>query len=242
MKLVWADECDAAAGTPPDPDLWAQRQTDQWQPEGELQTYVPDIANAFHDGAGHLVITAVRHDRGSRPFTSARLSARHAPARHLFRFGRFAARLRIPTGAGIWPAWWLLGEDDRYGWPGCGEIDIMEAPSGPDTAGQIHQGTHSPSASTGDAVSVGVTPSAGSWGDDFHLYTVDWRPGRIGFSIDDRPTGTVSREQVEAAGGRWRFDDVAMAPVLNLAVGGWAGPAGEWQRQEMLVDWVRIWA
>jgi beta-glucanase (GH16 family) len=139
MRLVWADECTGAAGTPPDPDGWELRETDRWQPAGELQTYTRDPANAYYDGAGHLVLTAIRGTRGG--YTSARLGGRRR-----YRYGRFAARIRVPTGGGIWPAWWLLGPDDRIGWPSCGEIDIMEAPSSPGTRGQIHQGTHSPRA------------------------------------------------------------------------------------------------
>lgn len=118
----------------------------------------------------------------------------------------------------------------------------MEAPCGADTAGQVHQGTHSPPADGVEAISVGVPPSAGRWSDDFHTYAVVWRPARVEFGIDGTVTGAVSRADVEAAGGRWVFDDRPMAPILNLAVGGWAGAPGDWLRQEMLIDWVRIWA
>jgi beta-glucanase (GH16 family) len=242
-RLVWSDECDGAAGTPPRADLWGLRRTDRWQPAGELQRYTDDPVNACHDGAGHLVLRAVRTAGG---YTSARLSARHSTNPRLSRYGLFAARVKVPTGAGAWPAWWLLGEDDRYGWPGCGEVDVMEAPSAPDTAGQIHQGTHSPVASSPDAdgdreVSVGVPPSTGDWGRGFHVYAVDWRPGRLSFFIDDRCTGEVTRAAVESRGGAWPFERRPQSPVINLAVGGWAGPPGDWTEQSMLVDWVRVY-
>lgn len=242
-SLVWADECTATAGSPPDPNLWGLRVTDEWQPPGELQTYTDDPVNAHHDGRGHLVLTAVRQSASAgRPFTSAKLSARHAARSGLFRYGIFAARIRVPTGMGVWPAWWLLGQDDRYGWPDCGEIDIMEAPCSTGTAGQVHQGTHSPHAGTGRPVGVGVTPSHGDWGARFYTYAIQWRPGRIEFFIDDRHTGTVSREDVEGNGGAWRFDERPQSPILNLAVGGWAGAPDEWSHQSMLVDWVRIYS
>lgn len=238
---VWADECDAAAGTPPDPSRWGVRLTDEWQPPDELQLYSDDPENAHYDGRGHLVLTAVRTREGARPYTSARLSARHAAGRPVFRFGRFAARVNVPTALGVWPAWWLLGPDDRLGWPACGEVDIMEAPSSAATRGEAHQGVHAPRVDGDGAASVGVTPSRGDWGADFHVFGVDWVPGRMEFFIDDRVTGAVTRSGVEAVGGRWVFDDVPLWPILNLAVGGWAGdPDPAWSHQSMLVDWVRI--
>lgn len=241
-RLVWADECDGAAGAPPRADLWGLHRTDRWQPADERQLYTDDPANAYHDGQGHLVLRAIRDPNGGAlPYTSARLSARHSTRPRVFRYGRFAARLKVPTGTGAWPAWWLLGEDDRYGWPGCGEVDVMEAPSSPATAGQVHQGTHSPAANGDHEVSAGVQPSEGDWGSQFHVYGIDWRPGDIAFFIDDRPTGNVTRERVEALGGSWPFDDRPQSPVLNLAVGGWAGPPGDWSEQLMLVDWVRVY-
>ncbi|MEV0267910.1 glycoside hydrolase family 16 protein [Hamadaea sp. NPDC050747] len=241
MALIWADECDRPAGAPPDPTLWGVRRTDRWQPAAELQTYTADPANAHHDGNGHLVITAIRAADPRQPITSARLSARHATTRQLFRYGRFEARLSLPGAAGTWPAFWLLGEDDRVGWPDCGEIDIVEAPNSPSTAGQVHQGTHSPSLLDAGSVAVGVPPTSGDWR-GFHTYAVDWQPGLVSFTVDDRPTGTVTRRAVEAAGGRWRFDDRHLSPVINLAVGGWAGPPDDWTEARMHVAWVRIWA
>lgn len=247
MALNWADECSGRAGQPPDPALWGVRETDEWQPAGELQTYIVDKSTAQYDGLGHLVITARRTADGG--YTSARLSARHSSAGTLFRYGLFEARIRVPVGSGVWPAFWLLGEDDRYGWPDCGEIDIMEAPSSDSTRGQIHQGTHSPRAgethsphtSTGDAVGVGVTPSRGDWAGTFHTYAADWAPHRIDFYVDGRRTGSVTESDVRDHGGIWRFDERAQAPILNLAVGGWAGaPDGSWEEQSMLVDWVRV--
>jgi beta-glucanase (GH16 family) len=148
----------------------------------------------------------------------------------------------VPTGAGIWPAWWLLGEDDVYGWPDCGEIDIMEAPSGPTTVGQVHQGTHSPAGDGRGEVAVGVPPSLGGWGSAAHVYAVTWSPGQVEFAIDGRGTGRVVRADVEAAGGVWRFEERRLSPVLSLAVGDWAGEPGDWAEQTMRVEWVRVWS
>jgi beta-glucanase (GH16 family) len=242
MSLLWADECTGDVGTPPDPNLWGIRETDQWQPANELQTYTRDLANAQYDGRGNLIIKAVKQTTGPRPYTSAKLSARHSVHRSLFQYGLFEARIKVPTGTGIFPAWWLLGQDDRYGWPHCGEIDIMEAPSSSSTSGQIHQGTHSPHAKDGSAVGVGVNPSTGNWGTDFHTYSINWTPRQIEFSIDHRLTGKVTRDDVESRNGAWPFDHRPQSPILNLAVGGWAGiPDGSWSEQSMLIEWVRIY-
>lgn len=239
MTLIWADECRSPAGTPPDPDIWCRHTTDAWQPADELQTYTDDPANAYYDGAGHLVLTAIRQ---SDRYTSARLNARMAGRPGAIRYGYAEARLRVPGGDGAWPAWWLLGPDDEYGWPECGEIDIMEAPASRATGGQAHQGTHSPSVAGRGDIGVGVAPTTGNWGDAFHLYAVDWKPGRLEFFIDSVPTGAVTRDDVVSRGGRWVFDDYPQFPVLSLAVGGWAGrPADAWTEQSMIVDWVRVY-
>jgi beta-glucanase (GH16 family) len=225
MRLVWADEGAGEPGAPPDPDLWAWRRVDEWHPPDELQTYTDDPANAHYDGHGHLVLRALS-GQGARRYTSARLSTHHANRPSMFLYGYFAARIRVPTGRGIWPAWWLLGPDGVFGWPECGEIDVMEAPSSATTAGEVHQGTHAPRSDGSGVLSAGVPPSVAEWGDDFHTYAVVWTPGR----------------DVTARGGRWVFDDRPQAPVLSLAVGGWAGlPDGSWSEQTMLVDWVRIY-
>jgi len=128
----------------------------------------------------------------------------------------------------------------------------MEAPCAPATAGQIHQGTHSPAAAGGAGasqhstggdheVSVGVPHSTGEWGGGFHVYALDWRPGRLAFSIDGRQTGEVTREQVESRGGDWPFERRPQSPVVNVAVGGWAGRPDGWTEQSMVVDWVRAY-
>jgi beta-glucanase (GH16 family) len=241
LRLLWADECSGKAGAPPDAELWVWRPMDAWHPPDELQTYTDDAANAHYDGRGHLVITA-RKGPGPRRYTSARLSAHLSSRPGLFLYGCFQARIRVPTGFGIWPAFWLLGQDDVYGWPLCGEIDVMEAPSSATTVNQVHQGTHSPSAYDGGSVAVGIPPALAEWGRGFHTFAADWGPGEIRFLIDERMTGVVTRDDVELHGGTWVFDERPQAPVLNIAVGGWAGPPdGSWAEQSMVVDWVRVY-
>jgi beta-glucanase (GH16 family) len=241
MRLLWSDECDGSLGAPPDPNLWGVRETDRWQPPGELQVYTTNRANSHYDGRGHLVLAAIRHAPGV--YTSARLSARHTAKPAAFLYGGFEARIKVPTGDGIWPAWWLLGPDHELGWPRCGEIDIMEAPASPSTRNQIHQGVHALHTTDGTDVAVGVEPRHGNWGAGFHTYRVDWTPQRLDFSIDGEHTGTVTSEDMAEKGGQWPFDDQPHSPILNLAIGGWAGtPDPRWTSQIMLVSHVRMFA
>lgn len=243
MNLVWAEEGFGDAGTAPRADLWGVRVTDQWQNAAELQAYTRSLTNAFYDGSGHLIVKAIREAApGGKAYSSAKLSSRHAATPQLWLYGLFEARIKVPTGVGAWPAFWLLGQDNPYGWPYCGEIDVMEAPASSATLNQVHQGTHSPHASNGNDVAVGVPFTVGSWGADYHTYSINWRPGEIEFFIDHHSTGKVTRAQVEAAGGSWVFDHRPQSPIINLAVGGWAGtPDPAWTTQTMSVDWVRIY-
>lgn len=231
MRLAWSDEGIGSANTPPNSWSWEQRITDKWQDPTELQTYTDNIANAHYDGDGHLAITAIKEGTA---YSSAKLRSPQ-----LWMYGLFEARIKVPTELGVWPAWWLLGEDDPYGWPYCGEIDIMEAPSGPTTYNQIHQGTHS-AGPVGNDFALGVPPSHGNWS-DYHTYSINWKPESIKFFIDHKPTGEITRKVHEFEGGTWVFDHRPLSPILNLAVGGWAGTPGVWDSQTMLIDYVRIY-
>jgi beta-glucanase (GH16 family) len=249
MGLIWFDDCDKAAGYAPDAGLWGQQLTDQYQNASEQQYYLRGTRNAQYDGAGHLVLKAIKEPTNGYAYSSARLFTRTALTRGLFRYGLFEARIKVPTGAGIWPAWWLLGLDNPYSWPQCGEIDVMEAPASSSTLNQVHMGTHSPSAANpANEVSKAppgtpvTAPPGTTWGDAYHTYAVEWTPGRLEWFIDEKPTGVVTRADVEAAGGRWVFDHRPASLVLNVAVGGWAGtPDPAWTEQAMYVDFVRVW-
>jgi beta-glucanase (GH16 family) len=240
-ELIWEDDCQGLAGTPPDPWAWGLKVTDQWQPANELQNYTTNAVNAKYNGQGQLVITAIKESSGGKPYSSAKLSARHSTQGDKFRFGLFEARIKVPTAIGVWPAFWLLGEDNPYGWPYCGEIDVMECPVIAGAVRQTHQGTHSPSVSGAD-IAKGVVPTSG-WSNDYHTYSVDWRPDSMEFYVDHQRTGLINRSMVEAVGGVWPFNHRPQSPILNLAVGGWAGtPDPAWTSQSMMVDWVRIYA
>lgn len=246
--LTWADEFDGPAGTPPDPSRWRYDLGGDGWGNGELQRYTDSTRNAAHDGEGHLVITARRENPdgatchyGPCEYTSARLLTAG-----LFeqRYGTFEARIRIPRGQGMWPAFWMLGRDVHTTdpWPTSGEIDVMENVG--KEPGTVWGSLHMPGRSGASSVTASSgLPDGRAFADDFHVYTVDWEPGSITWSVDGETYAHVT--PADAEGGRWVFDDDPFFLVLNLAVGGvWPGPPdGSTQLpQQMLVDWVRVYA
>src|SRR5262249_21216572 len=127
--LRWSDEFDGPAGSAPDQTKWNYDTGGGGWGNNELETYTSRTPNAFLDGEGQLVIKAVKEtftgaDGIRRDYTSARLLTR---GKFTQRYGRFEARIKLPFGQGIWPAFWMLGANiDQVGWPMCGEMDIME--------------------------------------------------------------------------------------------------------------------
>ena len=129
-RLVWSDEFNGPAGTPPAQSKWIHQVGAWGYTNNELETYTNSPANAALDGHGHLAIIARRQtatgpDGRRRNYTSARIEThRLLSATH----GLIEARMKIPAGAGLWPAFWMLGSDaGRVGWPACGEVDVLEA-------------------------------------------------------------------------------------------------------------------
>jgi beta-glucanase (GH16 family) len=231
-RLVWSDEFDGPAGSPPDRSVWRAETGGGGWGNGEAQTYSDDPANIFLDGNGSLVIRARRD--GDR-ITSARLTTKGLVA---FGHGRIEARARVPAGAGLWPAFWMLGTGiDSVGWPACGEIDVMEV-VGADPS-RVFGTTHSPGRFHASAPSGGVRvdPPLSS---GFHDYAVDWGPDRIEWRLDGRAYFAVDRATLGAA---FVFDP-PMFLVVNLAVGGtMGGPIDEAALPATLeLAHVRAWA
>jgi beta-glucanase (GH16 family) len=151
--LTWADEFDGPAGTAPDPGRWGRDTGGSGFGNNELQYYTTGAANAALDGQGNLVITARRENPanyqcwyGTCQYTSARLNT---AGRFIQAYGRFEARLKVPRGQGLWPAFWMLGNDiGSVGWPNSGEIDVMENVGfEPNT---VHGSMHGPGYSGGN--------------------------------------------------------------------------------------------
>ncbi len=240
--LSWSDEFDGPDGSRPDAGRWAYDLGGGGWGNQELQTYTDRVENAsVRDG--HLVITAraerfTSTDGIARDFTSARLKTlgRFAQA-----YGRVEARIQVPRGQGIWPAFWMLGTDiGTAGWPTCGEIDIMEHIGREPMT--IHGTLHGPGYSGGEALGTSVaSPDGRPFADRFHVFAVEWEPAEIRWYLDDHRY--FSRTPADLPKGtRWVFDHDFFL-LLNVAVGGrWPGnpDATTTWPQEMKVDYVRV--
>ena len=235
QAIVWSQEFDGGAGSAPDPSVWNLETGGGGWGNGELQNYTNSRSNSALDGNGNLVITARREADGS--YTSARLTSQGT---YTAQYGRIEARIRIPRGQGIWPAFWMLGADlPQVGWPACGEIDVMENIGR--EPGSVHGTVHGPGYSGAEGISGTATLPSGAFADDFHVYGVDWRPGSISWTVDGAVYRTVT--PADLGGDRWVFDKPFFV-ILNLAVGGgWPGSPDSSTRfpQQMTVDWLRVW-
>ncbi len=251
--LAWSDEFDDPAGSPPDPSVWTPEIGDGtangipgWG-NNERQAYTDDPANVSHDGEGNLVIRALEAGSDAPPcyygapceYTSARIIT---AGKLEVTYGRIEARIKIPTGQGLWPAFWTLGNDlAEVGWPESGEIDIMENVGREPE--RVHGTIHGPGYSGGNAIGRGTTlADGGAFADDFHVYAIDWYPDRIVWSLDGEPYSTVTPADLPR-GARWVFDHPNFL-ILNVAVGGnWPGYPDDTTTfpQEMVIDYVRVY-
>src|SRR5437879_11131459 len=244
FKLAWSDEFNGADGSSPDSSKWTYDTGGKGWGNKELECYTNRLQNA-QVKSGNLVITAQKEsitcsDGVSSSYTSARLKTQGLFSQA---YGRFEARIKIPAGQGMWPAFWMLGNDiGTVGWPKCGEIDIMENIG--KEPGTVHGPLHSSStvAQTSDASAPFSLPAGQNFAADFHLYAVEWEPGSIRFYVDSSLYATFTQSQWPA-GGSWSFDHPFFI-LLNVAVGGnWPGSpdATAVFPQEMLVDYVRVY-
>ncbi|MBP7227975.1 MAG: glycoside hydrolase family 16 protein [Longilinea sp.] len=230
--LRWHDEFD---GTEIDPANWTYDLGGNGWGNGEMQYYTNRPENARVEN-GYLVIEARQEKYAGSYYTSARLKTQGLQE---FQYGRMEARLKVPSGKGFWPAFWMLGANfPQAGWPDCGEIDIMEyLGKEPD----LIMGTlHGP----GYSGALGFS----KWNrqtydiaDDFHVYAIEWDENQISWFYDGTSYHTVTRADV---GNRpWVFDQPFFF-ILNLAVGGTLGgmvsPTTTFPAQ-YLVDYVRVY-
>lgn len=232
-ELVWEDEFVGAAGTAPNPANWKYDIGTDWgNAQLEFDTDRPE--NVSLDGNGHLVITAIKESYNGREYTSARITT---AGKQEFTYGRFEARVKLPVGQGIWPAFWLLGANiTEVSWPRSGEIDIMEYRGQEPTIN--HGSLHGPGYSAGNAITRKFTNPT-PFNEDFHVFKVEWDPGEIRWYVDDKIFHLVRRGDQT---GDWVFNHDFYI-ILNIAVGGgFVGPvgAGTVFPQQMLVDWVRV--
>ena len=202
--LVWADEFD---GSTLDLNNWSFELGDGcpnlcgWG-NNELQSYT-DSNHRLEDGL--LVITAKKEGN----YSSTRILTK---GKQEFTYGRIETRVKVPTGAGLWPAFWALGADiDTNSWPDCGEIDIMEYVGR--NPGQIFTSVHTRS-SNGNTVNTQITPVP-NIEDDFHVFAIDWTETYIDFYLDENRVYQYSVQSQTAE--TWPFNKPFFL-LLNLAV------------------------
>lgn len=242
-KLVWSDEFNGPNGAAVDSKKWsAQVGGGGWGNE-ELEYHTDRKDNAYQSG-GFLYIKAIKEkytgaDKVTRDYTSARLVTKK---KFSTTYGRIEARIKIPFGQGIWPAFWMLGENiDSVGWPTCGEIDIMEnIGKEPST---IHGTIHGPGYSGANGVGAPYSLRDNRrFADSFHTFAVEWEVNVIRFYCDDKLYKTITPSDLPA-GKTWVYDHPFFV-ILNVAVGGqWPGNPDDTTRfpQMMLIDYVRVY-
>ncbi|MEO0365143.1 MAG: glycoside hydrolase family 16 protein [Pseudomonadota bacterium] len=243
LTLVFSDEFD---GNALDPEMWFFEEGDGSQygipgwGNNELQYYLPDSAQLAN---GMLTITAREQRLGTFEYTSARINTRD---RFAFRYGRIEARMRLPGGQGLWPAFWLLSQDSPYGtWAASGEIDIMEAinlggTGGNQVFGTIHYGAEFPgNLSTSETYIVPSNPQ-----EEFHVYAVEWDATEIRWYVDDMMYAAMSNWNSSNGPYPAPFDHEFYI-IFNVAVGGnfpGAPAANTVFPVTMDVDWVRVYS
>ncbi len=258
-QLVWSDEFNGPAGSPPNPKNWNYDLGGGGWGNGEAETYTNSPNNVFQDGNGNLVIQAIRDSSGN--YTSARLQTGASGASTQttdlsWQYGLIEARIKLPFGQGVWPAFWMLGEDiATVSWPQCGEADIMENFGTFNNNATVNNGTiHGPTSSSagagdyggGDGIGASVTlPFGETVYDDYHIYSIQWSQNSIEFLVDGVSYETRTPASLPS-GAPWVFN----APffiLLNLAIGGPStflgtpDPNAPFPNQDLVVDYVRVY-
>jgi len=241
--LVWSDEFDSPSGSSVDSAKWSFDIGGGGWGNHELESYTSRAANAeLRDGA--LVIRVLKEtlkgsDKITRHYTSARLITKRKFSQT---YGRFEARIKIPYGQGIWPAFWMLGSDlDTAGWPTCGEIDIMENIGKEPSI--VHGTLHGPGYSSEKGVTASYSlPGSRKFSDDYHTFAVEWEANLMRFYVDERLYQTRTPADLPP-GTAWVFNHPFFL-VLNVAVGGnfpGSPDATTVFPQLMKVDYVRVY-
>lgn len=237
-ELLWSDEFNGAAGSAPDNAKWSfdiGTGANGWG-NSELQYYTSRPDNINLDGNGKLVITAKSESYAGSGFTSARIKTKGKFAQA---YGRFEARIKTPTGPGIWPAFWMLGANiDTKPWPQCGEIDIMEQRGQQPSV--THGSIHGPGYSGAGAITKPYGLLNGRFDTDYHLYAVEWGEDYIDFFVDNFLYQRLTPDDVT---GEWVYNQPFYL-LLNVAVGGnFVGfpTSGTPFPQSMYIDYVKVY-
>jgi len=203
----------------------------------EKQLYTSSSNNSLiqgDDGNSVLAIVA-KKEAGEHQYSSAKLTTQGLKG---FRFGRVEARIKVPQGKGLWPAFWLLGDNiTDVDWPGCGEIDIMEVIG--HEPNLVHSSVHYTNADNKVSSNTAAFDNGQNLADDYHVYRLDWTPNSMKFMIDE----TIVQETLIEADMKEFLRSFYI--ILNVAVGGnWPGLPDETTvfPQKMFVDWVRVYS
>lgn len=234
-SLVWEDNFDGNQGALPDSTRWTYdlgTGQDGWGNQ-ELQSYTRNPENVSLDGNGNLIIRAIRNGNS---FSSARIKTQGKFAQQ---YGRFEARIKTPYGPGIWPAFWLLGENiETVSWPKCGEIDVMEL------RGQephiVHGSIHGPGYSAGNAITKSYAIPNSRFDNNFYIYAIEWDAEKIDFFVNDFLYHRIEKSKVP---GEWVFDQPFFM-ILNVAVGGTFVGFPTTQTpfpQQFIIDYVKVY-
>ncbi len=235
-ELVWQDEFDTE-GTP-NPANWGYdigTGVNGWG-NNELQYYTNRTENITVQN-GILIISAKEESFEGSNYTSAKILTKGKLEQA---YGRFEARIRLPSGKGMWPAFWMLGTNiDEVGWPNCGEIDIMENAGSAPTI--VSGAVHGPGYSGGTPIVKKYDLVNDRFDAGFHIFGIEWGPEYINYYVDDVLYNQITPEDVT---GEWVFDNGPFYIIINLAVGGlFDGPpdGNTIFPQTMLVDYVRVY-
>jgi len=246
-ELLWTQEFDGPAGTTADTiSTWTHdigTGSDGWG--NQEHEYYTD-SNARFDGQGNLVITAQRLTTkdtvgAEDPRVEFYSSRMHTNKKVGFKFGRIEARIKMPKGAGTWPAFWMLGE--RIGeivWPDCGEIDIAEVG---DIKYELVASLHGPGYCGAEPLTNRVE-LADTLNDEFHTYTIDWLPGQVEWFFDGESISKKTAADASAVNSEWVFDQPFFI-LINLAMGGVFVPGGidpELEQAQFTIDYIRHYA
>jgi beta-glucanase (GH16 family) len=254
-SLYWSDEFNGAVGSAPNGANWTYNTGDSGWGNAELENYTNSTQNSqivadpnATDGKS-LAIIALDTMPGSANYgtvgryTSARLLSNAAGFPGVtFQYGYMEARVQMPYGDGIWPAFWMLGTNINSGvaWPNCGETDIMEnignAADQPVNHGSLHAPNWNPTGTY-------TLPGGALYHNGYHTFGVLWQANQISFYVDDTLYETQTSTDATGAGGTWEFNST-MFFLLNMAVGGnypGSPDASTSFPQTMLVDYVRVY-
>lgn len=235
-EIYWCDEFDYRGL--PDDTKWNYDVGGHGWGNNEIQYYKRADRDNVIVKDDNLIITARKETYQNRHYTSTRLLSK---GKFDFKYGYIEFRAKLPDVGGTWPALWMLGDIDKYGWPECGEIDVMEHVANDLNVvhGSIHTTDYNHTNNTQKTAKIILDDVT-----EYHTYAVEWTPKQVRFFIDDINYFTFNNDEINNPNNlhsSWPFDD-GMFIIMNIAVGGWGGtPDPKFTEAKMYVDYVRVY-